>query len=80
MLNERQCTAACDKQASKRSSYEAKWADYEERKSNLQKREVPLWSLSEKEYGRTHKSEIGVMCVKTTLFSCRHSSLSLATP
>lgn len=56
--------------------YEAKWAGSEERISSLQKRVVPICSLSKEEYGRTYKSEIIVMIrVKTTAFSCRHSSL-----
>lgn len=55
--------------------YEAKWAGSEERISSLQ-RVVPICSLSKEEYGRTYKSEIIAMTrVKTTVFSCRHSSL-----
>ena len=81
MLNGRQLAAARDERASKNSPAKRSGWFCEERKRSLQKKRVPLCSLSQEEYGRASKSEIIVMTrVKTTLFSCRHSSLRLATP
>ncbi|GAC1388766.1 MAG: hypothetical protein NVS4B11_11260 [Ktedonobacteraceae bacterium] len=78
----REAMCCCMRRADKQKKpYEAEWAGREERKRSLQKSVVDICSLSKEEYGHTERSDIRVLIrVKTTTFSCRHSSLSLATP
>jgi hypothetical protein len=76
-----QFAAACNEQANKRSPTRLSGLVVKSGKGVYRREEYLSVAYLKEEYDRTYKGEVIEMTrMKATLFSCRRSSLSLATP
>lgn len=81
MLNGRQFAAACDEQASKSSPTRRSGLVVKSEKEVYRREEYLSGAYLRKSMVALLRARIIAMTrMKTTLFSCRHSSLRLATP